>query len=466
MNKKDRLRILLAENYALLAILIGAILISVSIAPLQTLDTQLEFDTTKSILRVGWPILPSTGEILNEPPLGFYTAALFFKVFPFTINNGTNLVTLFGLGCIVALYFIGKEFYGKSAGLFAAAFFALAPWELVLSRAFLIDTQCLFLSLISLYFGIKAIRKNSSKLALVSGVFFAASLLTKLYAAFILIPLLLMYVHYRPKKPKQILSQLAAFSIPAIYANFLWYQIFLKEDLIAYIFYHNDFRDLNSNNAAPSYTFLSNFLINYGIGSLFVAAVAFSLIISLFYVKHLPKKFAVFDLICFATLLSILGVNMYLGVNLNLKAPYTSAIKFSYQSLPYFSLVAGSLAAKSVLLFDHTKQAVKIKKALTVLVVFIGVFFLIGPLLVNMHNAHKLSMASYIVFQVQPGQDLGYSFYIEHPTSPGSSLMTIQFLGFLFVFSGLLWNSRHFISAQLKSISSRIESQKVAHFQD
>ena len=176
------------ENYVLLAILIGVALISLSIGPFQTLNTQLEFDTTKSILINGWPYLPSTGEIVNEPPLGFYTAALFFKVFSFTLEGGTYLVTLFGLGCAFRVYKIGKELYGKTAGLFGAAFFALAPWELFLSRAFLIDTQCLFLCLVCLYFGILSIRKDSGKLALISGIFFAAALLTKLYAVFMLVP--------------------------------------------------------------------------------------------------------------------------------------------------------------------------------------------------------------------------------------------------------------------------------------
>jgi 4-amino-4-deoxy-L-arabinose transferase-like glycosyltransferase len=59
--------------------------------------------------------------------LGFYTAAFFFKVFSFTVESGTNLITLFGLGCAFMVYKIGKELYDKATGLFAAAFFALTP---------------------------------------------------------------------------------------------------------------------------------------------------------------------------------------------------------------------------------------------------------------------------------------------------------------------------------------------------
>jgi 4-amino-4-deoxy-L-arabinose transferase-like glycosyltransferase len=313
------------------------------------------------------------------------------------VEGGTFLVTLFGLGCTFAVYKIGKEWYGKATGLFAAAFFALAPWELVLSRAFLIDTQCLFLSLVCLYFGVLAIRRDSGKLAVVSGIFFAAALLTKFYAVFMLVPLLILFVYHRPKTPRQILSQLAAFSLPALYTNFLWYQLILKENLVGYIFQHNDFRDVNFQNVVPSYSFIPTFLIKYGVGFLFLAAASFSLVIGLLFRKHFPKQLLVFDFVCLASLLTVLVVNMYLGVNLNLKAPYTSAIKFSYQALPFFSLTAASLAAKSALMFKRAKCPLKSQRLLLVLASFIGLFLLVTPLLANMNAAHQLSQASFFV---------------------------------------------------------------------
>jgi len=67
MYGKQYIRTLVDENFALLVILIGVVLITISLGPFQTLDTKLEFDTTRSVLNVGWPILPSTGEVLNEP---------------------------------------------------------------------------------------------------------------------------------------------------------------------------------------------------------------------------------------------------------------------------------------------------------------------------------------------------------------------------------------------------------------
>jgi 4-amino-4-deoxy-L-arabinose transferase-like glycosyltransferase len=459
MSGKSNIKSLLSENYPLFAIIVGVLFISLSVGPFQTLDTRLEFDSVKSVIECGWPILPSTGQIINEPPLGFYTAALFFKVFGFSMETGTNLITLFGLGCTFIVYKIGKELYGKLSGLFAAAFFGLAPWELVISRAFLIDSQCLFLSLTCLYFGILAIRKDSAKLALVSGFFFAAALLSKLYAAFMLVPLLILYIYHRPKKTRQILSQLAAFTMPALYASFLWYQLILKENLSAYFFGHNDFRDINFPGVIPSYTFMLNFLVNYGIGFFFLAAAAFSLIINLFFRKNFPKKLIILDFVCLISVLSILGVNMYLGVNLNLKAPYSSVIKFSYQALPFFSLIAASLAAKSFLLLNRVKYATKVKRLLIVLVGVIGLFLLVAPLIVNMNSAHQLSANSFLFFQTQANQNVGYSFYAS-PTSQNTLLMATQYFGFVIVLSGLLWASRRFVFSLFRPMFQSIEEKK------
>jgi 4-amino-4-deoxy-L-arabinose transferase-like glycosyltransferase len=443
---KHKIGELLSENYALLAILIGAILISLPIGPYQTPDTQFEFNATQGVLRWGYPYLEVKGNFVDQPPLGFYTAALFFLVFGATLENGVVLITLFSLACTVLLYKLGKEAYGsKSTGLFAAAFFALAPWELVLSRAFLIDTQCLFLSLVCLYFGILAIRKDSVKLAAVAGIFFATAFLTKFYAIFMLIPLLLLYAYHRPKNPKQILLQLGVFSLPVVFSSWYWYQIVMGKGLF-YLAQHNDFKVLNSPEVVPSYSFITTFLVDYGLGAFFLAAVVFSLTIGLVFWKRFSKQSLVFDLICLATIVPILGIDMYLGVTLNLKVPYTSAIKYTYQSLPFFSLIAASLASKSASLFKlPAKKSDKLRRIILFAVGLIGLCLLAMPILDNMVIAQRLTNISHLVFRVQPDLDVGYSFGVLSPINQNSLLLTIQFLGFLIMISGLLWASRRFL---------------------
>jgi 4-amino-4-deoxy-L-arabinose transferase-like glycosyltransferase len=444
MLDKHNLRNLLKKYYPLLAILIGVTLISIAMGPYLTLDTDLEFQTAQGVLHWGYPYINAWGNLFNEPPLGFYTEASVFQVFGFSVANGVTLITLFGLACVVAVYMVGKELYNETAGLFAAAFFALAPWELILSRSFLIDVQCLLFSLIYLYFGILAIRKDSVKFAGIAGIFFAAALLTKLFAVFMLVPLLLLFLMHRPKMKRQIVGQLGAFSLPAFLSSLLWYQVIMGKGLF-YLIQHNDFKDLNLPNIPVSYMFIPNFLINDGLGFFFVAAVLFSFALGLVFWKQGSKKIAISDLVCITTILLILSLVAYLAVNLNLKAPYNSAVKYIYQSLPFFSLAAGSLATKTFSLIKSTKHSVKVNRGLLLSVGIIGLFLIASALLANIATAQKLATTSYLIFRVQPNIDFGYAFHVESPITENNILFTVQFLGFLVLLSGLLWAGRKYI---------------------
>lgn len=133
VNVKQLLRIALP----LLVIIVGVLFVSLPMGPFQTLDTQLEYNTTQGVLRWGYPYLDrygapyndSYGDLFNMPPMGFYTQALSLTIFGSSLQNGVALVTVFGLGCIVMVYLLGKKMYGDLAGVFAAALFALAPWS-------------------------------------------------------------------------------------------------------------------------------------------------------------------------------------------------------------------------------------------------------------------------------------------------------------------------------------------------
>ena len=449
-NHKFRKR--LREDYLILAIIIGVALISIPMGPYRTLDTQLEFSTAQGVLKWGYPYYNATGNLFNEPPLGFYTEALFLQVFGVSEDVGVVLITLFGLAATFMVYKLGKELYGKSTGLFAAAFFGLAPWELILSRSFLIDTQCLLLSMVYLYFGILAMRRNSVKFAAVSGIFFAAALLTKLFAVFMLIPLLIIYLYYKPKTVKQVIGQLGAFSLPAVFSTLLWYQVIAGKDIL-YLINHNDFVDLNFPNVAVSYWFIPNFLVNYGLGVFFFFAVVFSFIVGLIFWRRFSKKWVVSDLICLAAILFILGLVMYMAVNLNLKAPYTSAVKYTYQALPFFSLAAASLASKSTALIKAAQKTTKVRRVVLLMVSIVGGFLVASVIISSINTAVWLATIDYIVFRVQPNLDVGYSFYVLSPIAQGSLLQFVQFFGFLILLSGLLWMCRGFILNRVLQIS-------------
>ena len=130
--------------------------------------------------------------MINQPPLGFYMDAPVFHAFGLSYANGVGVATAFGLGCVVLIYALGTLLYGKRTGLVAAALFGIVPWHVYMSKIFLIDNQNLFFSLLFLTTAVLAVRKNSQKLLAVAGVFFAVAFMTKLFAVFMLVPLLLM----------------------------------------------------------------------------------------------------------------------------------------------------------------------------------------------------------------------------------------------------------------------------------
>jgi 4-amino-4-deoxy-L-arabinose transferase-like glycosyltransferase len=428
---------LLSENYPLLGILIGTVLVSASIGPLLNIDTQLEFDAASGVIKWGLPYI-TYKNMINQPPLGFETGALFLKVFGLSYNTGVALITLIGLGCTVLVYQLGKTLYGKPTAILAAALFALTPWQFALSRSFLIDAQCLFFSLLCLLVGIYAIRKDSFVLFMLSGTLFATALLTKFFAVFILIPLTFFYFYRRQSKLKRVLVVVAYF-LPTLLFLVVWYQILTGRGLISIIVIE-DFNNFNPVGTVPSFFFIINYLLD-GLGALFLIATALSLVVS-FAGRRLFAKLLPFDLMCLASILVVGGINTFLAVGLNLKSPYINPIKYDYQFLPFFSLLAASLVGKCFLLFNSAKSKEKLSKLLF-FIASVGLVLLAVSMFVNMNFLNQHSTADHWLFKVERNQYIGYSFINSMPLDESSPLMRIQYLGFAFVLSGLVWASRH-----------------------
>jgi hypothetical protein len=90
----------------------------------------------------------------------------------------------------------------------------------------------------------------------------------------------------------------------------------------------------------------------------------------------------------------------------------------------------------------------------------IGLFLLAASIFVNMWYAHLFSTSNYLLFRVEMDKELGYSLFNPTPINNDSPLMNIQYLGFGFVLSGLVWASRHKIVAPFKSIRRWIETKE------
>jgi 4-amino-4-deoxy-L-arabinose transferase-like glycosyltransferase len=457
---KANLEKLFDEYYPLLSILIGFILVSISAGPYQNGDTAWEFNAVSGVLKYGMPYANGL-YLINQPPLGFYIQAVFSKAFGMSINNGTLLVTLFGLGCITLIYGIGKFAYNKTTGFLAAMLFAFSPWHLVLSRSFLIDVPCLFFSLLSLFIGLIAVRRGSFRLFVVSGIIFAAAFNTKLYAVFTLIPLLAFFFYFRPKNLKRMVMWLVAFFVPVFLVSYFWYQTITGLGLMS-IFHHADFIAQNPVTIVPTYFFVTNFLVNYGLGWLFIDAVIISLLVGLIQ-RRLFRKFLIFDLICLAAVTCVVGVNIFLGAALDLKAPFLNAFKYDYQALPFFSLLAASMASKSIILFKSAKTKLKLNKLASYIIASAGFILVVASIFYNMHFVYLFSNADYLIFRVETGMNIGYSIFNSAPINANSIQMSIQFVGFALALSGLFWVSRHKLSSFLKLFHDKRKKPTTIH---
>ena len=437
---------LLSEYYPLLAVLVGFMLVSLSAGPYHNGDTAWEFDAVSGVLKYGLPYA-NGGFLMDQPPLGFYIQAVFSKAFGLSINNGTFLVTLFGLGCVALIYGVGKVAYNKTTGFFAALLFAFTPWNIVFSRSFLIDVPCLFFSLLSLLVGLVAVRRGSFRLFVASGIIFAAAFNTKLYAVFTFLPLLLFFFYYQPRNLKRMVKWIAAFSVPVLLVSYLWYQTVTGLGMTS-IFGHTDFTTQNPSVIAPTYFFVTNFLVNYGLGWFFIDAIIVSLLVGLV-LRRLLRNFCVFDLICLAAITCVVSVNIYLGATLDLKAPFLNAFKYDYQALPFFCLLAASLMSKSAVLFDLAKTKLKLNKLIYYGVGLAGFILVLAALFYNMLFVNLFSRVDYLIFRVQPGVNVGYSVF-NSASITGNIQLGIQFVGFAFALSGLFWVSRHKLNSLVK----------------
>src|SRR5208282_1984066 len=128
-------------------------------------------------------------------------------------------------------------------------------------------------------------------------------------------------------------------------------------------------------------------------------------------------------------------------VDLNLNSPYIGAVKYDYQSLPFFSLLAASLAGKSRTLLKSAKLKMKRKK-LFFFSALAGGFLLAATIFYSIYVAHIVSTLNFLLLRVESNVNVGYSFFNYSPLGNYSFLMYLQYLGFVFVLFGLVWASR------------------------
>ena len=149
--------------------------------------------------------------------------------------------------------------------------------------------------------------------------------------------------------------------------------------------------------------------------------------------------------------------------------PYTSAVKYDYQALPFLCLIAAALAGKSASLLKATGTASKIRRNLVAAVVAVSAVLLTLTISFDVYTAHHLATSNYIVYQVTADQtNVGYSFFNYTPPSQYSVLVNYQYLGYAIMLSGLLWVSWRgiygFFLALSKPMRRWIETKNAAAY--
>ncbi len=428
----EKLSTVLQRNYPLIGILLGSALMCISLGPYSSWDSQLEFTAASGVVKWGLPYI-TYGETINMQPLGFYVEAFFLKTLGMSYEVAVGVTTSFGVGCVFLLSKIGKVLYGRRTGLFAAALFALTPWQIIMSRVVLVDVQCLFLSLLFLLVGIQAMQKNSLRLMSLSGILFGFALLTKLFAVFMMIPLALFYIHSRPKNTGRALAGIALFFLAAFLIQYVWYVPISGRGLLS-VFSHDDFGQFlpTGFEASPFYN-LSFF--TEALGIFFISGFIFSVLFSILQRKVFPK-IVMSDMFFLVTIIAVIGFNAYLAVGKNMLVPYVNSIKYDYLTLPLFCLVAASLAKKSSLLANKKNLDGKHRRLIFYVAVF-GLYLLLMSMIVNLLSLNMTAKYEWLEYRVAGG--FSYSFDRLTPVLGANHGWSAQFLAFALIQFSLLW---------------------------
>ena len=364
-------RSFLGAHYQLIGVLIGAFIVLASMGTYTNWDAQTEFEAASNVVTRGFPYVAS-GFLINQAPLAFYLTAPALLAFGLSYVNGVAFVTALGLGCVVLIYALGTLLYGKSTGLVAAALLGLVPWQVFMSRIYLIDVPYLFLSLLFVAFGVLAIKRNSDKMLAVCGLFFALAFLTKLFSIFLMVPLLLMVLLKGKESGFKLTPKKALiFLVPTFILQAFWYGGFAHQHFLG-VYFPPDFQH-SVNIVDPSLVFIPRVFVE-STGWFLLAAAVFSLVLTVGFRRLFAKTLWV-DTVCTLTILVVVGVDMGLVFGWHMLVPYVSAFKYAFASLPFLCLLAASLANKGGLLLGSIG-----KRKVKLLLVGVGMFLLFASL--------------------------------------------------------------------------------------
>jgi len=126
----------------------------------------------------------------EHPPAGFWFTALVYKLFGVSEFWARFSQSLFGLGSLAAIYFLGKKLFNKWVGLSSAIALSSAIWFVYRARSGNLDITLCFFFLLTLIFAVKASKNH--KLLIPFSLSLSLLFLTKSVVPFTIIPSLIL----------------------------------------------------------------------------------------------------------------------------------------------------------------------------------------------------------------------------------------------------------------------------------
>lgn len=124
------------------------------------------------------------------------------SIFSDPLFAGRFISVVVSVFTVLGMYFVGRELFGKKAGLFACIVYILSPFSLIYDRLALMDGLLAGIGVWSLYFSILLVRRLRLDIALLLGMTIGLGVLTKSSAFFFLylLPASLFLFDFKVKK--------------------------------------------------------------------------------------------------------------------------------------------------------------------------------------------------------------------------------------------------------------------------
>jgi len=136
----------------------------------------------------------------SHPPLAIWIYAVVREVFGTSVFMSRLPSAVALLGAIIFLYKLAQELTNTRTALLSASIFGCSQSLIWFGEHAQLDSFLLCFSLAALYCSIKAIDQSSFKYSVISGLLFAAALLSKFLLAFYALPFFLLLPYVRNKR--------------------------------------------------------------------------------------------------------------------------------------------------------------------------------------------------------------------------------------------------------------------------